>query len=84
EVNHEIVTAQMEKGDRIIVYTDGLTEAYNSKTKKQFGIAGMMGIIGPNTKRDGSFIASNLILAAKRFSDEEIMDDMAIMVLDIL
>ncbi len=84
EVNHEIVTAQMEKGDRIIVYTDGLTEAYNSKTKKQFGIAGMMDVVGPNTKRDGSFIASNLILAAKRFSDEEIMDDMAIMVLDIL
>jgi len=84
EVNHELVKVQMEKGDRIILYTDGLSEAYNSEKKEQFGIPGIMGVVGPNTNRDGAFLASNLVLAAKRFSDEECMDDMAVLVIDIL
>jgi phosphoserine phosphatase RsbU/P len=84
ESNHETITVQMEKGDRIILYTDGLPEAHSQKEGKSFGMEGMMKVIGPNAKRDGSWLASNLILAAKKFSDSVLDDDMAIMVLEIL
>lgn len=84
ESNHETINVQMEKGDRILLYTDGLPEAHNKKEGKSFGMEGMMKVIGPNAKRDGAWLASNLIIAAKKYSDSELDDDMAIMVLEIL
>lgn len=84
EANHEMITVQMEKGDRIVLYTDGLTEAYNAKQKRQFGLDGICNVITPNCKREGAWLASNLILAAKRYSDDSIIDDMAVMILEIL
>ena len=84
ESNHETITVQMEKGDRIILYTDGLTEAHSQKEGKDFGMEGMMKVIGPNAKREGSWLTSNLILAAKKFSDSKLDDDMAVIVLEIL
>ena len=84
EPNHEIITLQMEKGDRILLYTDGLTEANNVRAGKHFGLEGLLEVIGPNAKREGAWLASNLVLAAKRFSDDTCIDDMAVMVIEIL
>jgi len=41
EANHETKTLQMEKGDRILFYTDGVTEAYNRSINRAFGMKGL-------------------------------------------
>ena len=36
EPNHEIKTLQMEKGDKILLYTDGVTEAFSREKNIEF------------------------------------------------
>lgn len=82
--NHEIKTLQMEKGDRILLYTDGVTESYNPTDGKPFGIDGLRKVIDTNGNREGMTLANQIIQEAKNFAGTSLIDDMAAVTIDIL
>lgn len=82
--NHEVKTIQMEKGDRILLYTDGVTEARNPQTGERFGIDGLYKIIGENSNKNGKQLADSIIQEARQFAGSSPLDDMAAVVIEIL
>jgi sigma-B regulation protein RsbU (phosphoserine phosphatase) len=82
--NHEIKFLQMEKGDRILLYTDGITEAVHSKTGKRFGLEGIYKIIRESNPQDYSTLANRITQQAKTFGGSATHDDMAAVLIEIL
>lgn len=81
--NHEVKTLQMEKGDKILLYTDGITEAVNSNNKV-FGTERLKNIISEMGTADGKKLAEGIINEARKFAGGSPMDDMAVLVLELL
>lgn len=82
--NHEIKTFQMEEGDRILIYTDGVTEAYNKDESKEFGITGIERIILDQGMEDGSILVNQIVKEAKAYASNSSVDDMAVALIRIL
>lgn len=84
EANHESIKVKLSKGDRIVLYTDGISETFNRFERKEFGSDGIIEIIKKNLDKDGKTLAAKVIEGAKAFSDTPPIDDMAILVAEIL
>lgn len=81
--NHKVRNLQMEKGDRILLYTDGITESFN-KEKKIFGIEGVKKIIHQMKESGNKEIAEGIVEGAIHHSDSSQSDDMAVLILELL
>ncbi len=75
--------APVEAGDRIILYTDGITEACN-ENREMFGTERLLRTIRENHELDGKTLARKVIDEAELFSGNLVADDMAIVVAKIL
>lgn len=84
ESNHEIKTFQMEKGDRIIFYTDGVTEGYNGYKNKEFGIDGLKEVILAHGNSGGKVLVKQIIREARNFVNLSPVDDMAVILAEVL
>lgn len=84
EPNHEIKTLQMEKGDKILLYTDGVTEAFNREKNIEFGKAGLESVIRQLGVQDGKRLAEGIIEEAKKHAGKSLTDDMAVLILELL
>lgn len=84
ESNHQAVTIKVNQGDRIVLYTDGISETYNKEEGKEFGAEGILKTINENLDMDGKSLASEVMEGAKTFSSILPIDDMAILVVEIL
>lgn len=82
--NHEIKTLQMEKGDKILLYTDGVTEAFSREKNKEFGKAGLESVIRQLGTKDGKRLADGIIEEAKKHAGRSLTDDMAVLILELL
>lgn len=82
--NHEQLKIKVESGDRIILYTDGITEVYNKKTKKPYGSEGITRAIKENPQLKGKALIDKIIEEVKDSGNITPIDDMAIMVAEIL
>ncbi len=82
--NHEVKTFQMEKGDKILLYTDGITEAFNKDKNRAFGISGLKKVIHKLGVDEGKALAEGIIDEAKTFAGGSAMDDMAVLLLELL
>jgi sigma-B regulation protein RsbU (phosphoserine phosphatase) len=81
--NHQVRIVQMEKGDKILLYTDGVSEAFNNKDDKSFGIEGIKKVL-LECGNDNETIVNKLINKAKKFAGGTPTDDMAVVMLEIL
>lgn len=84
EANHEVKRLQMEKGDKILLYTDGITEAYNTKTRKELGIEGLIEIIKDVGIEDGKRLVEQITERANNFTNRTSTDDMAVLLLELM
>lgn len=84
ESNHEIRTLQMEKGDRLLFYTDGVIEAYNPYLAKSFGKKGLHKVIETDGNKETKTLANKIIYEAKKYAGESLIDDMAVAAIDFL
>lgn len=84
KANHKQVSIRAEKGDRILFYTDGITEAYNREKKQSFGLQGMLEVIDQNPQAEGSRLVNEITSRAEKFADCKGMDDMAAVLIEIL
>lgn len=82
--NHQVKTLQMEKGDRILLYTDGITEAFNNTRSQTFGTERLMGVIRSMSEFDGKKLVKQIIDEAKSFAGNSSMDDMAALILELI
>lgn len=84
ESNHEIKTLQMEKGDRILLYTDGLTEVHDPKIGQDLGVEGLKQIVYANGNRDGKQLVRRIIQEAKKYTGVNPIDDLAVVCIEVL
>jgi Serine phosphatase RsbU, regulator of sigma subunit len=81
--NHEQVVVKVESGDRILLYTDGITETYN-KTKVPYGTEGIIKTIKNNFGLDGKDLVRTILAEVQEYADTTQIDDIAIVVAKIL
>ncbi len=82
--HHEIINLQMEQGDQIVLYTDGITEAYNKDREEELGLEGLKEIITRCKGDTGKDLAKIITDEARFFAKDSPMDDMACLVVKIL
>ena len=84
ESSYEQTSIKVVSGDRIFLYTDGITEAYSKDKDAYFGLAGLQQVIFENPQADGKTIAKKINKAACDFGNQKAADDMAVVVIEIL
>jgi len=72
----------LEKGDRILFYTDGITEAKN-KNLENFGEERLIEIYKEHSRNDISTLIHKIKDAAYAFANEKIEDDITIAIIEI-
>lgn len=80
---HKDITVSVEAGDRIILYTDGITEA-NNKKREEFGTDRVLDTIRNNLELDGKALAKKMINEVEAFAGKKHSDDMAIIVATLI
>ena len=81
--NYQISGVRLQKGDIVLFYTDGLTEALNS-AQKQLGIEKLAELLYSNALYDASQIIDRLIVDLGQFiGDYHQTDDITLAVLKV-
>ena len=74
---------QLSSGDRILLYTDGVTEAHNSQ-KELFGEERLMNILNHTNDKKGETVLSEILNQVETFAaDTEQFDDITMLILTI-
>ncbi|WP_130863101.1 PP2C family protein-serine/threonine phosphatase [Bacilliculturomica massiliensis] len=84
KAEHEQVQVKVSAGDRIFLYTDGITEAYSEEKKQAFGFSGVMDIIDSEEEINSGKITEKIVRQACEFVSGEMLDDMAVVMIKIL
>ncbi|MGI6732241.1 MAG: SpoIIE family protein phosphatase [Anaerovoracaceae bacterium] len=84
ESDHEEVNVHIETGDRLLLYTDGITEAFNEDTKKLFGVEGIEAVVHKNIDRSGKELINKIIGATLDYVNKPPADDIAILCMEML
>lgn len=84
KVNHQVETVSVQQGDRILLYTDGVSEAYSDEKKRAFEIEGIMETLHCHKEKSSVELVEYLIHDVEEFSKKENKDDMAVLVLEVL
>ncbi len=71
-------TADLEAGDRVVLYTDGVTEARTGDTF--FGEAGIAAVLAASAGLGAQALADAIVAAALDFQDGPARDDIAVVV----
>lgn len=74
---HKEVTVPVETGDRIILYTDGITEVCNEK-REIYGTERFLETLKMNVNLEGKDLVRKVISEAEAFARKPASDDMAI------
>ncbi len=80
---HKEAVVSVEAGDRIVLYTDGITEASNGKNEL-FGAGRILETVRGSVRLEGKALAAKVIEEAESFSGKPAADDMAIMVAKLI
>jgi len=76
---------QLESGDLLFLYTDGVTEAAITKTEEQFGEQRLVGYLKANLTQKTEAVNKQIVKTLQNFTgQEEFEDDLTILTLKIL
>ena len=84
EARHEEKAVKLAKGDKVLFYTDGITEAFSESKLSYFGEERMISILEAHAKSKGSILVEEIINKAKAFSGAALIDDAAVFVVEII
>lgn len=84
EANHMEACERLETGDRILLYTDGVTESCNIKSKGPLGAEGVINIITENINLDGEALLEQITEGITSCSNVTPIDDVALVLGKIL
>jgi len=80
---HKEVTVPVEIGDRIIMYTDGITEACN-ESRVPYETERVLNTLKENIQLDGKALAKKVIDTAEAYTRKPADDDMAIIIAKLI
>jgi sigma-B regulation protein RsbU (phosphoserine phosphatase) len=75
-------TVELQSGDRMVLYTDGVTEACNS-SDEEFGEERLLQVLQQDPSRSAIEIQKNILQAAAEFSHGPWHDDATLLVVDV-
>jgi sigma-B regulation protein RsbU (phosphoserine phosphatase) len=75
-------TIELQSGDRMVLYTDGVTEACNSDDE-EFGEERLLQVLQQNPSRSAIEIQKNILKAAAEFSRGPWQDDATLLVVAV-
>lgn len=81
---HQVVSIKAEPGDRVLLLTDGITEAYNHKRGIPFGSKGVAEVLEAHSHLSGSELTKKIIAAVEAYTDGSLIDDAAVVMAEIL
>jgi sigma-B regulation protein RsbU (phosphoserine phosphatase) len=81
EGTYATAEAQFGPGDRLVLFTDGVTEAQDS-AGTEFGEERLLEILSQYRSRSGREIHEEVLRAVREFSARELQDDATLLVLD--
>ncbi|MEI8216119.1 MAG: PP2C family protein-serine/threonine phosphatase [Eubacteriales bacterium] len=84
EANQKVVSVPVEKGDKLVLYTDGITEAFSLGKMEYFGSDSIIGILEENNQLDGAGIVDEIMGKTLEFTNQSLIDDAAILIAEIL
>ena len=73
----------VQTGDRILLYTDGLSEATNPESDEQFGDKELFTLLENRTEGELSSVRDSLVAGATAFSGGTLRDDCTLMVAEV-
>jgi phosphoserine phosphatase RsbU/P len=73
---------QLQHGDRMVLYTDGVTEAWNSEDE-EFGEQRLLTVLQANRRRSAAEIQKEILLAVSGFSHGMWQDDATLLVIAV-
>jgi sigma-B regulation protein RsbU (phosphoserine phosphatase) len=74
--------AQLQSGDRMVLYTDGVTEAYNAD-EEEFGEQRLLTVLQENRRRSSAEMQKEILLAVSAFSRGIWQDDATLLVVGV-
>ena len=83
EADHDTVTIPVTTGDRIVLYTDGITEAFNER-RVPFNSEAVLKLLSENAELEGKALAETVINTVNQYTNKPAVDDMAVLVAKIL
>ena len=84
-MDYSETSVHFNRGDRLILYTDGITEEFNEEEQKAFGVEGVKAILINSNVIEGTELAHKIVNSASDYSTERFAkDDRAILVAEIL
>jgi len=75
-------TVQLQSGDRVVLYTDGVTEAWNGD-EEEFGEERLLGVLRENRGQSAVEIQKRILQAASEFSRGIWRDDATLLVVAV-
>ncbi|HKD83429.1 MAG TPA: PP2C family protein-serine/threonine phosphatase [Terriglobales bacterium] len=79
---YEEGSVQLQPGDLLLAYTDGITEAINEEGK-EWGIEGLRSAVSMHDDRAADDIVAEIFAAVNKFSDGRRSDDAAVLALRV-
>ncbi len=83
KVSHKEVTVPVEIGDRIILYTDGITEA-SSEENQPYDVERVIQTLRENFTLEGKALARKVVDEAEGFAKKPAADDMALIIAKLI
>ena len=78
----DLGSAQLARGDRVILFTDGVTEA-NNPEDEEFGEARLLGLLEQNRASSAGELQKRILNATSAFSRGHWHDDVTLLVLTV-
>jgi sigma-B regulation protein RsbU (phosphoserine phosphatase) len=82
EQSYALGTAQLANGDRVVLFTDGVTEACNS-AEEEFGEARLLRVMENHRESSPDELQREILLAVSEFSSGLWRDDATLLVLSV-
>jgi len=84
EAPYEAMALDLDPGDRVLLYTDGATEATNPATEEEYGDVRLEAYVRPRAREPGRALIDGIVADVLRFcGDGRPHDDLTLMCVDI-
>ena len=81
--NYEAARVRLEKGDVLVLYTDGITET-TGKTEEQFSVDRLVSVVRDNPNQTAQELVDTIVNAVAQFrGDKDLEDDLTLVVVKI-
>lgn len=80
---YEQEALELSKGDRLILFTDGITEAADSRVEEEFGEERLLEILRESRALNAAEIQSSVLARVAKFTGDKFQDDATLIVLAV-